>query len=195
MKRLSLRIPSLLLMLANGGLASADAISWRTHDASTGAPQPLWAVSRKASTNPMWPIAPFTTFNGLVAYDASIGTASSDGLASQNSSVSGTLFSGSGSIEANAFIADSDERSESSGVSFFIILFALSEPHAFNLSGELSVQSRFTTTMAILRLSGPVRFSFAQSNGFQSIDHTGVLPAGHYSFSPAWREGWETPWE
>lgn len=133
------------------------------------------------------PVPTFSDFVGIIGFDRSRGGASSGLSATQGSSVSDSLFSGSGLVSANADVLtlNFDESAGATADSFFDIFFTLSEPHDYTLSLILAAGPAGPggATQASFDLFGPVAVSFLAVNaGTVNINQPGILLAGDYRF-------------
>ncbi len=110
------------------------------------------------------PSSEFAPFNETATFQATVGDTGSQGIASQNSSVTTSLITGSGEMDYSAFLAGQAEveRATAHAASNFDIGFILTTPHTFDFSGLMSIEASLRGSEAdgFLGLIGPVGFGF-----------------------------------
>ncbi len=139
----------------------------------------------------------FAPFNESLTVQAAVGGAGGQAASSQNSSVTTSLFSGTGAIGLSAFVPG--ESSPESGIagatSSVLIQFSLSDPHTFDFTGLLSLEAsssvsgdtNFLQGSFVLFERGFTHFDFLLdsvpgSRVSLAVTQSGILPPDDYRF-------------
>ncbi len=139
----------------------------------------------------------FAPFNESLTVQAAIGGAGGEAASSQNSSVTTSLFSGTGAIGLSAFVPGESPRNPgiAGANSSILIQFSLSDPHTFDFTGLLSLEAsssvsgdtNFLHGSFVLFETGFTHFDFLLdsvpgSRVSLAVTQSGILPPDDYRF-------------
>jgi hypothetical protein len=143
------------------------------------------------------PSAPFAPFTAVASQSVAVGVSSAATVTSQRSSINGSVFTASGTVDSSAQGNGNGEffNAQSGGSSLFDVEFDVLLPHTFSLTGLIGMEviggfpgaEGFGEVDMLLTSLQPSTELIVLSKGFRNVvggpvDFTGILPAGRARF-------------